>query len=242
MQAALHSSPARHPSAPIGTSLGQLESEVFLNEDEPEQKAFDNRPITPSSTDQPSSVLASPQPIETGWLLALTRPTPDPSTFSAPDVLADPEAEAEYVAAMIAELEISRGQRTTSRLDSSPCHYSAYVSHEYRDMLVISLFVTFVVVIVIAEMWEKVLVSRRAAAAGIRLEEALEQGEAIESRRHRRRISNWCAWHRMRQLLAREGAIRLEEDNVPTRPQEISIRESEPMTVETLDEKTELQL
>ena len=260
MQAALLSSPAQHPPAPVGTRPGQQrpEGELFVDEDgddEPAQKAFDNQPIMPSATDKPSAVLAGPHPIETAWLLALTGPTPAPSGLSAPppDALADPEEEAEYVAAMIAELEVSRGQRTpSSRLESTPCQYAAYLSREYRDMLVISLFVTFVVVIVLAEMWEKVLVSRREAAAAaaaaatvgkgsIRLEDGEE--EAIESRRRKWRLADLVLWQRMRVLVSREGAIRLEDDKTPAyrRPTEISIRASEPEPAEldAIDEKTE---
>lgn len=275
MQAALLSSPAQHPPAPIGTRPGQLRPQLFVSGGAPEdiaQKPFDNQPITPSTTDQPSSVLASPQPIETKWLLALTGPTPAPSSSASStatlvavsDEMADPEEEAKYVAAMIAELELSRGVMTPSSLEpsssrlESPCHYAAYLSREYRDMLVISLFVTFVVVIVLAEMWETVMESRRSAAAAssVHAEAALEEGEKPVGRRGRKwRIADLRMWRRVRQLLGHEGAIRLEGDEAPAHPQAISIRASSSVpvtaasrtststeTIEKRDEKTELLL
>lgn len=273
MQAALLASPARHPPAPIGTRPGQLRPELLVGgrEEETDQKVFDNQPITPSTTEQPSSVLASPQPIETKWLLALTGPTPVPSSSTSTtstlvtvsDVMADPEEEAKYVAAMIAELEVSRGvmapsSSSSSRLEAPPCHYAAYLSREYRDMLVISLFVTFVVVIVLAEMWEKVVESRRSAAASSsQAEGALEKGDAVACRHRKWRIADLRAWRRVSQLLGREGAIRLEEGEAPVQPRGISIQASSYVpvtpetvtpimtattTLETIDDKTELLL
>ncbi|KAK3336167.1 hypothetical protein B0T19DRAFT_436965 [Cercophora scortea] len=131
------------------------------------QVPIDNRPFTPSAEVEPSAVLAYPHPLETGYLLSLSKHRksefrPDPASMSKwQDGNGHGDAEDSL---SIAEMDVTVAIPTTQRLGGvPPCHPYARLSREHNDMLVILLVAAFLLVVVAVETWGSLSRSMRRA-------------------------------------------------------------------------------
>lgn len=166
---------AAHPPARVAApAAGQDE----VAHDAASNVVFDNRPLAPSPTSNPSAVLASVKPIETTYLLGLASRLPSPSPTTQPAPAAPPappglkhamavlkdgpsssgisrEALKAVEASTNTQMEIGivDTKKEGGSMPSVPCIY-AHLSREYHDMLVISLVVAFLLVVIAVEMWE----------------------------------------------------------------------------------------
>ncbi|KAK3693756.1 hypothetical protein B0T22DRAFT_49813 [Podospora appendiculata] len=130
------------------------------------QVPIDNMPFTPSAEAQPSAVLASPHPLETGYLLSLSKHRkgefrPESASRSRwRDGKGHEDAEEPL---SITEMDVTVAIPTTPRLGgASPCYPYARLSREHNDMLVILLVAAFLLVVVTVETWGSL--SRRSHA------------------------------------------------------------------------------
>jgi len=159
-----------HPPAPVAASRPKhaLPQTIFLNDDVDDGSsssdrngvAIDNRPVTPSKTATPSTVLAAPQPVVTSYLLALARLSGFKRKFPAFYAAHIAEEDVDAIeASSIAQMELgvhpeptSAAAAATAAKTAMPSYYPC-VTRERGDMLAISLVAIFMFFVIIVETW-----------------------------------------------------------------------------------------
>ncbi|TPX10624.1 uncharacterized protein E0L32_008358 [Thyridium curvatum] len=154
-----------HPPAPVRPGQDTVQQRRPA-----EEISIDNRPVRPSSTDDPSEVLAADRPVVTSYLMSLTghnyrkqQPTPakDPEDdiFVIIDAADIPKEAVDAVRhSSIAQMEVGVRQSVVQKLGKVPCYR---LTHQRNDMIVIGSVVLFVVVILLVETWDAMRESGR---------------------------------------------------------------------------------
>lgn len=151
-----------HPPAPVATARPKhaLPQTIFLDDDVDDGSspgwdvAIDNRPVTPSKTATPSTVLAAPQPVVTSYLLALARLSGFRRKFPAFSAANIAEEDVDAIeASSIAQMEMGVHPETAAAAKTAMPTYYPCVTRERGDMLAISLVAIFMFFVVIVETW-----------------------------------------------------------------------------------------
>ncbi|KAK3943160.1 hypothetical protein QBC46DRAFT_48929 [Diplogelasinospora grovesii] len=144
-----------------------VSGEIVIGEEHVLRVPIDNRPITPSISDEPSAVLASPHPIKTGYLLSLAKSrgsttlrgpaAPESDRIEGGSLQKEEALRRTKDSLTITEMELTVEIPSSSRIGTGmPCHYARALAREHNDMLVVLLVVAFLLVVIIVETWESV--------------------------------------------------------------------------------------
>ncbi|OIW31352.1 hypothetical protein CONLIGDRAFT_313644 [Coniochaeta ligniaria NRRL 30616] len=155
---------AAHPPAPVVASRPKhaLPKVIVFGfeEEDGQETPIDNRPITPSTTAQPSVVLASPRPIATEYLLSLAhhpwmrRKGGGPKLSKLPaEVVAAIESSSTTQAEMGKRVKEMEVPVSAGRI-GMPCYYAS-LGRSRNDVLAISLIFIFVAVVVVVETFSR---------------------------------------------------------------------------------------
>ena len=128
---------AAHPPAPIAATRPEHALPKIILDAKGSEILLDNRPITPSGSEEPSAALASPHPVSTTYLLSLTQPWQKNRYHQK--------------AAQQDQVEVNGVMMQAGRF-YRPCK-SSYRHTEQSDVLVIGMVLTFVLVVVVVETW-----------------------------------------------------------------------------------------
>lgn len=179
---------AAHPPAPVAPSRPKHalpETIVFNPEDDEEDAAltvFDNSPMTPAATAQPSAVLASSRPISTQYLLSLARhpwlAAVGKHRGGGGGARLTKQLPADAIAAVetssFTQAEMGMAREEDGRVEVAgigmPCHY-ARLTRNHNDVLAVVLIFIFAAVVVLVETFSSIqrIFSRRTGAGPIRL-------------------------------------------------------------------------